>query len=266
MTINKMLRLERNLAVLDAETTGLNCKIDRICQLGITMHYPHREPIAWCSLINPGIPILNTKNHHITDDMVADKPRFIDYAHSLAPRLLDADICGYNVNFDIGFLREEFERAGVPWNWKNFIIDPMHIYRLKFGHNLTNAFKHYVNPNGFEGAHDAGADVWATEQVLMGQLSQHQDLPRIVKDLAAFCFPKDENAVDEDGKFIWVGKEIAINFGKHRGKMLRNLERNYLTWIVNNEFSDEIKLICRKALAGVYITKEEDANSGSNTV
>jgi DNA polymerase-3 subunit epsilon len=251
--LNKILRLERSLVVIDLETTGLNPEVDRIIQIAVTIHYVEREPIAWSSLINPTIPILNTDKHKINDGDVEGKPTFAQVAPALAPKILNTDIMGYNIaSFDLPFLKAEMKRAGVDWPWNGHIIDPLHIYRMRHGHNLSNAFKHYVDPKGFEGAHDAEADVKATEAVLIGQFRHYPDLPRTVKELSAFCFPHPENSVDEKGRFVWVDGEVAFNFGKFRGMLLKDPEcRGYLGWMINKgDFSDEVKEIAQAVLDG----------------
>jgi DNA polymerase III subunit epsilon len=256
--LNKILQLTRPLGVLDLETTGLNPEIDRIVQIALTMHYPSKPSIAWSTLVDPGIPIMNTGNHSITDAMVAGKPKFEIIAPTLAPRMLNIDIMGYNVGgFDIPFIKAEFKRANVEWNWNGVIIDPMHIYKLRIGHNLQNCYREYVDPKGFEGSHNASVDVAATEASLIGQLTRYTDLPRTVKELSSFCFPVPENALDKTGKIIWVGNEAALNFGKWRGRLLKDPEiRSYLYWIAQKgDFSEEVKEIASEALEGRFPTK-----------
>jgi DNA polymerase-3 subunit epsilon len=256
--LNKILKLERPLAVLDLETTGLNPEVDRICQIAVTIHYPHKDPIDWSSFINPEIPILNTENHSISDEMVKDAPLFKIVAPALAPNLLKSDLCGYNIkDFDLKFLRVEMQRAGVDWPWEGHIVDPLFIYRFKKGHNLLNAYKEYVDVNGFSGAHNAAVDVAATIAVLIGQLNRHEDLPRTVKELSSFCFPRNENAVDEQGKFVWIEDEAAFNFGKWRGKKISDPTiRGYLHWMANlGDFSQEVKDIAQNALDGIFPVK-----------
>lgn len=255
--LNKILRLERPLAVLDLETTGLIPDRDRIIQIAITMHYPHRDPIAWASLVNPEMPIMNQGSHHITDADVVGKPTFKEIAPALAPKLLDADIAGHNVgNFDVGFVRAEMRRAGVDWPWNGNIICTLAICRLKIPHTLGNAYKRFVDPKGFEKAHDAGNDVAATEQVLAAQLAEFQDLPRDVKALAEFCSARNPNGIDKTGKFVWIGDEPCVNFGKHRGTSLRKVDHGYLIWMINTpNFPDDAILIAGDALKGKYPTK-----------
>lgn len=279
--LNKILQLERPLAVLDLETTGLNPDADRIVQIAITIHYPHRDSIAWSSLINPEVPIMNTGNHGITDVMIGScykckrepathptvdcsefipVPKFKDIAPALAPKLTNVDIMGYNVKeFDVKFVRAEMKRAGVEWTWDGFVIDPLHIYRMRKGHTLENCYKEYVDKNGFVGAHNAAVDVAATEAALIGQLNRYEDLPRTVKELSGFCFPHPENALDSTGKFVWAGSDAAFNFGKWRGRLLKDPEvRSYLHWIANKgDFSDEVKSIAQDALDGQFPVKGE---------
>jgi DNA polymerase-3 subunit epsilon len=262
--LNKYLTLIRPLAVMDLETTGLNPEVDRVIQIGLTIHYPDRDPIAWASYVNPETPILN-KQHGISDADVADHPPFRDMAPRLVTHLIDVDIAGYNVTFDIGFMKAEMKRAGVDWPWNGHIIDALQIYKIKRGHTLTNAYLEFGGEDGnplppgseFEGAHDAGKDVAATEIVLRGQLLRFSNLPRTVKELADFCFPHPENAIDKTGKFIWVGGDAAFNFGKWRGKLLKNPEvRGYLKWIATvGEFPEEVKNIAQDALDGNFPVK-----------
>jgi len=262
--LNQILNLERPLAVLDLETTGLNPDIDRIVQIAITIHYPKKDPIAWSSLINPEIPIMNTGNHNITDAHVAEAPLFKIVAPALAPRMTDIDIAGYNVTFDINFLKAEMRRAGVTWGWNGHVIDALQIYRIKRGHTLSNAYIEFggedgspLPPGSTFDAHDAGNDVVATEIVLRGQLLRFSNLPRTVKELADFCFPHPINSVDATGKFVWVGEDIGFNFGKWRGKLLKDPQvRGYLHWIANvGDFSEEVKEIAQDALDGVFPEK-----------
>lgn len=270
MSVNlaQYLVLERPLAVLDLETTGFDETKDRICQISVTIHYLQRDPIHWESLVNPECPIMNAKESHgITDDRVREAPTFRMMAAALAPKLLNVDIMGYNVDFDIKFLRAEMKRAGVDWAWKGYTVDSYIIYRKKKAHNLTNAYLEYGGENGeplpagttLEGAHDAGVDVRATEIVLRGQLLRHSDLPKTVKELSQWCFPLKANAIDASGKFVWNDKgEPCIAFGKHAKNgpcPMRNVERNYWKFITDNDFPQDCKEIASAAMMGIYPTR-----------
>lgn len=269
LNLATLLRLERPLAILDFETTGLDPEKDRIIQIGITVHYMAREPIGWVSLINPGIPITNRGSHGITDADVADAPPFARVAPALAPKILNVDFGGYNTEFDVNFLRHEMRRAEVAWEWTGYIIDSYSIYRQKLPHSLTNAYCEFGGPNGeplppgstLEGAHDAGKDVAATEIVLRGQLLRFPDLPRTVKDLSEYCFPKRPGAIDRKGMIIWHEGEACVTFGKYGRNSpypLKKIERSYLQWCAGegSNLPADVKEILKGAAIGVYPVKE----------
>jgi len=271
INLAQFLRLERPLAELDLETTGFDPDKDRIIQIAVTIHYPHRDPIAWKSLINPGIPITNTKEgkHGMTDADVADAPTFEAIGPALAPKLLNVDIAGYNVEFDIGFMRGQMKRCNVNWPWSGHVICSYQIYRKKMPHNLENAYREFGGDGGeplprgtkLEGAHDAGIDVAATEAVLRGQLLRYPDLPRTVKELEMFCFPNKANAIIPSGQFVWVDGVACITFGKYvkqnGGKPfpMNKVERNYWKFILDNDFAPDVKEIAASAMIGVYPSK-----------
>ena len=127
INLANVLELKRPLAVLDLETTGLSPERDRICQIAVTIHYPDKDPVPWVSLINPtcDIPSEVAAIHGITTEVVQDEPRFSEIGPRLYPHLEGADIMGYNVKFDIGFLAAEMKRAGVHWSWDGYIVDPL---------------------------------------------------------------------------------------------------------------------------------------------
>lgn len=272
-TVNlaQYLTLERPLAVLDLETTGFDETKDRICQIGLTIHYTHRDPIKWSSLVNPECPILNAKESHgITDEAVRDSPKWREIAPALAPKILNVDFMGYNVDFDLKFMRAEMKRSGTVWNWEGCVIDSYQIYRKKKPHNLGNAYQEYGGEDGnplppgtkLEGAHDAGIDVTATEVVLRGQLLRHSDLPRTVKELAAWCFPLRANAIDKEGKFVWNDKgEPCISFGKHAKAQpgglcpMHKVPRDYWKFICDNDFPPDVKTLAANAMNGMYPVK-----------
>lgn len=112
---------EIDIALLDVETTGRDASVDRVVEVGIVVGR-HGDVVArynW--LINPGIPIPAevTAIHHITDEMVADKPRFEAVASEIAQALRGCIPAAYNALFDRAFMMSEFARAksdttGVP--------------------------------------------------------------------------------------------------------------------------------------------------------
>ena len=253
-----ILDLKRPLAVLDLETTGINEGKDRVWQMGLTMHSPTKDPVVWLQRFNPQCLILNTPefDHGVTTEDLATEPLFSQYAKVLASRLTNVDFAGYNVIFDIKFLMAEMSRAGMTWSWKGCIVDAYQIYRKQLPHDLMNAYREFGGPNGepvdedFADAHDAGADVAATEVVLSGQLTRWPMLPRTVEGLQRGFLPGREHAIDLVGKFVWVGSEPCITFGKHASQgpfPMRKVPPDYWGWMIGQSFTEEVKQLVRDA-------------------
>jgi DNA polymerase-3 subunit epsilon len=102
-----------------------------------------------------------------------------------------------------------------------------------------------------ENAHEAMADIRATVDVLTHQLLILEDVPKTAPELALYCYPIDPDAFDLEGKLRYIGGELAINFGKNKGKTLAWLARNdrgYLEWILNGTFSEQVKTAVRDCL------------------
>ncbi len=80
----KYLKLDKPLAFIDVETTGLNPYSDRIVELSILKVHPDGMEEYKSHRVNPGIPIpaKATAVHGVTDADVADEPMFKQYARS----------------------------------------------------------------------------------------------------------------------------------------------------------------------------------------
>lgn len=116
------LQLKRPIVFFDLETTGINITKDRIVEISIIKVSPGQEdsPVVKTRRINPEmhIPEEATAVHHITDEDVANEPTFRQVARSLADFMRGCDIAGFNSNrFDVPLLDEEFQRAGVDFDF-----------------------------------------------------------------------------------------------------------------------------------------------------
>lgn len=105
---------------VDVETTGSSPARERITEVGVVTvdaDGDQRRVSEWSSLVNPGVPIPSEIQWltGITNEMVRDAPRFSELAEPLLDRLQDAVFVAHNARFDYGFLKAEFERAGLPW-------------------------------------------------------------------------------------------------------------------------------------------------------
>jgi len=105
--------------VVDIETTGGMSSYDSVTEIGAVKIQGGRVIGEWQTLVNPGrpIPAFITELTGITNDMVADAPKFADVAADFAAFLKGSVFVAHNVNFDYGFLKEEFARLEQPFKY-----------------------------------------------------------------------------------------------------------------------------------------------------
>jgi DNA polymerase-3 subunit epsilon len=102
------------VALIDVETTGRDASVDRVVEIGIALGRGGQIVARYNWLIQPGIKIPDEAKavHGISDEDVADSPRFEVVAHEVASALADCIPAAYNAPFDRAFLTNEFARAG----------------------------------------------------------------------------------------------------------------------------------------------------------
>jgi DNA polymerase III epsilon subunit-like protein len=119
MTAKKVGLMDRAIgdtpvAIIDFETTGLNAGVDRVVEVSVVRIEPLQKPeLVLDTLINPQRRMGATDIHGITEEDVADAPRFEEIAGNFVRALYDCVIAAYNVYFDIGFLEYELDKAGL---------------------------------------------------------------------------------------------------------------------------------------------------------
>jgi DNA polymerase-3 subunit epsilon len=111
------LAIDTPIAFVDLETTGGSVAEHRITEIGVVQLSPSGVS-RWSTLVNPQqrIPPFIQSLTGITDDMVRDAPTFESLAPELFARLDGCLFVAHNASFDRGFLRGEFQRAGLAFN------------------------------------------------------------------------------------------------------------------------------------------------------
>src|SRR4051812_23846300 len=106
------------LAIIDVETTGTRPSLDRITEIAVLEIDDFQVRSRWSTLLDPGtsIPAEIRALTGITREMVAGAPRFADLAAELHHRLAGRLFIAHNARFDYGFLRHEFQRAGLRFS------------------------------------------------------------------------------------------------------------------------------------------------------
>lgn len=220
----RRLQLQRPIAVLDLETTGVFIEIDRIVEVGVLKLTCDRERDSFQRRVNPEIKIPQEASavHGIRDEDVASQPTFREIATSLEEFLSNCDLAGFNIlSFDLPILEREFERSGVRFSTEGrHIIDAKAIYHLKEPRDLAAAVGLYCG-RGHENAHSAFDDALACLEVVEGQLARYPDLPNSVEELSVFSQQTLQQRYLDSGRWFRsrYGKP-AFARGKHIGRNL----------------------------------------------
>jgi DNA polymerase III subunit epsilon len=103
--------------VLDTETTGLYARNgDKVVEIGC-IELVDRKPTGrrLHRYINPEreVPVEAQRIHGLTDEFLADKPKFRDIAAELADFIREAELVIHNASFDMEFLNAEFGLLGI---------------------------------------------------------------------------------------------------------------------------------------------------------
>jgi len=198
----------------DTETTGIKADRERIVELAA---YDPVLDRTFEMLINPGIPIPKeaTDVHKITDAMVADKPSFAAVAEEFVTFCGDDTvlIAHNNDAFDVHFMKAEFSRNNLSWpSWIFFdTLKWARRYRPDIPkHSLQ--FLREIYGIAANNAHRALDDVKVLYEV--------------------FCCMVDDLTIEEAMRLLNQPRIVNnMPFGKHQGKLLKDLPKDYVQWL-----------------------------------
>lgn len=105
--------------ILDTETTGLEVKQGhRIIEIGCVELINRRETERhFHRYLNPEREVDDGayEVHGISNESLADKPRFCDIVQEFIEFVRDSEVIIHNAPFDVGFINYEFELLGPDW-------------------------------------------------------------------------------------------------------------------------------------------------------
>lgn len=287
-----VLDLKRPFILIDLETTSKDPAQARIWSIGMRIHRPNGSRTVWKTLVKPGVPLPPTweeqyrinerilaegcshcwkfKDEHPTAECPEWKPvpRFEDIAAKLLAGFSNADFGGYHVRYDLRVLAEEFARRSMEFDYSTaVIIDSLRVWQVLEPRTLSDAVAYFLKRR-LENAHDAMADISATEDVILAQLTEHPRSVELFRDksmseINELLWPSDPNRLDSEGKFVYVDNVLTFSFGKWKGKpVAHNL--GYVKWMVGADFPPDVKRWCDKILAGqVLLRRIPDADQSN---
>lgn len=256
------LNLKKPLVFLDLETTGTNVASDRIVELALVKINPDGSMVSRPNksngegrfLVNPGVPIPNETSlvHGIYDEDVTDAPTFEAIAGKLFIFLQGCDLAGFNSNkFDLPLLAEEFLRAGIDFSLEDRnIIDVQVLFHLMEQRTLRAGYKFYLGKS-LDNAHEALADTMATYEIFVEQVKRYQgekvfdlrgnELATFDNDMEVLHkVSQRHRPADLMGRMVYNDDhEIVFNFGKYRGKSVKEVLLNdsgYYGWMMQGDF------------------------------
>lgn len=217
-------------AIIDVETTGGQARYERITEIAIVLHDGERVVDTFSTLLNPerSIPWNITQLTGISDDMVAQAPKFFEVAKQIVQMTEGAIFVAHNVTFDYSFVREEFARLGFTFIRKQLCT--VRLTRKVFpglpSYSLSNLKRHF----GIQAArsHRALDDTLATVDVFERILAAQQGdtikqfinhgiketkLPKNITLERLHRVPEACGVYylhDEKGDVLYVGKSLNI--------------------------------------------------------
>lgn len=225
---------KQKFVCIDCETTGLDVQQDRILEVAVMCFDANQVYVQMEWLVNPEciIPETSIAIHHITPEMVKDKPTIVEILPNILQLIDNHIIVGHGVGFDIDILAIAAERHGIPCKIRqNLYLDTLRMARL-YGESPINSLehlrKHFNIP--LEGAHRAMSDVIVNKEVFKWLAKR---------------FKTTEDLFEALSRPILMA---TMPLGKHKGRPLKEIPLQYLQWIANKDFDQDLLYSVRSEL------------------
>ena len=251
-------------AVVDIETTGGSPKHEKITEIAVMIHDGNSIIDQYETLMNPEkyIPPYITALNGITNEMVAEAPKFYEIAAKIIELTEHKTFVAHNVGFDYGFVKNEFKSLGY-----HFQRDRLCTVRLS--RKLIPGLRSYSLGNlcdelGIENSdrHRAAGDAKATArllEILMDLNSQSglglfDDISFRLNNLNPFLNAEDIRKLPEEtGVYYFLDEQKNVIYvGKSR-----NIKSRVLTHLGNHDSKKAIELVLKTAEISFELTGSE---------
>ena len=214
-----LLTFPTSFIVIDIETTGLDPAHDRIIEVAAIKIQDDIVTDTFSSLINPEIEIDSfiSELTGITNDELAEAPLSSVVLNAFSSFIGDSILVGHNINFDINFLYDNFEKyLALPL--QNNFVDTLRLSRYLCknapSHKLSS-LADYLNISA-ENSHRALSDCYTTLHLY----SAFQKMPNVEfsttrsKAKRQPISPKDERellkSLNFDDSNPFFNKRVAV--------------------------------------------------------
>lgn len=219
-------------AIIDIETCGgrFEFRRGRIIEICIVIHDGLQVVDKYTTLINPECYINPFYRNltGITNEMVANAPRFQDVAKKILEMTEGKIFVAHNVGFDYGFVKEEF--ASLGYRYKRETLCTVRLSRKLMPGRISYSLGHLCAALGIdnEARHRAEGDAVATAKLfdLLLRLKagdkryKHTGIEglmtRRIDKIKEYVLRKLPDAcgvyyfLDKEGNIIYIGKSINI--------------------------------------------------------
>lgn len=244
---------EDSILWIDAETTGVDIQIDKICEISLVptnllcSEIKEKEICSWT--VNPEKESTKEalEKHGLTTEFLKKYPPFSTVASDILSVLTEYKyIGGYNIlSFDVPLLLEEFSRCDIKWSYHaHTFIDPFKILSKYESKKLSDVYKRFTG-NNIEGEHTTLGDIKATIEIFPKMITFF-NIDNVVNELITY----DSNNLDIQGNLYFnESGTVCLGFGKYKGRSIIEvieIDKNYIMWIL--EKADKISNTTKKIL------------------
>ena len=229
----------------DCESTGLDPKKDEIIEIAAACFTFSGIIASKEDLIKPTglIPHYTTQIHHITDEMVKDKPSIKAVLPSYLSFFSNCVLIGHGIPFDIALVESAAQKYSIPSKLSKLnYIDTLRLARL-YGESPSNSLEmlrsHFNIPS--YGAHRAMNDVYVNIEVFKRLCHSFKTTEEVLKRLKSPVQLK------------------CMPLGKHKGRPFKEIPVEYLQWAVKQSFDSDLLFSLKNELK-----KRREGNSFSH--
>lgn len=239
-------------AIIDIETCSgkFEYQKGRITEICILVHDGLQVVDKFTTLINPECYIspFFTKLTNITNEMVADAPKFHEVAKKILEMTENRIFVAHNVGFDYGFIKDEF--ASLGYKFRRETLCTVRLSRKLLPGKLSYSLGTLCSSLGIEieNRHRAEGDAVATAKLfdllvqIKGMHPQYKNMgveeimARRIDKIKKYILDKLPDAcgvyyfLNKEGKIIYIGKSTNIyqravshfNTQEKKGKQMLN--------------------------------------------
>lgn len=225
-------------SIIDIETTGGRITDDRITEIAIYIHNGEKIIDSFHSLVNPEryLPIFITELTGITNEMLANAPKFYEIAKQIVEITEGKIFVAHNAHFDYSFVKNEFKNLG--FNFQRKTLCTVRLSRKIFPNLPSYSLGKLCNSLSIplENRHRAEGDAKATcilferligksetqlnKQIVENEI-QVKNLPpkisretfdKLPEETGVYYFLNEKNEIIYVGKSKSIKKRIASHF------------------------------------------------------